>query len=106
MFRWKQSRTLATTISKIVPSLASGQPAAFNNQIGEELPVTRELTLTSKSLTLQRVNEASRFNAESPPLRVCENYRRVHLAFGDGPIPLEEPVFLPVTDYLKAVPFI
>jgi len=41
----KQSRTSAhdPTASKIVSSQASGQPAAFNNQIGEELPVTREL---------------------------------------------------------------
>ena len=37
----------------------------------------------------ERVKEASRFNAELPPLPVCQNYGRLDLAFGNGPIPFE-----------------
>jgi hypothetical protein len=49
--------------------------------------------------------EASRFNGELPPLRVCQNYGRVHLTFGDGPIPFEESVFLLEIDHLKSRAF-
>src|ERR1700730_1195599 len=48
----------------------------------------------------------SRCTAELPPLRICQNYGRLHLAFGNSPIPFEEPVFLLGTDHLKAVPLI
>src|SRR6202011_894324 len=37
---------------------------------------------------------------------VCQNYRRVHLALGNAPIPFEDPVFLLGADHLKAVTFI
>jgi hypothetical protein len=59
-----------------------------------------------KAWPLGRVKEMSRFNPELPPLPVCQNYRRVNLAFRNSPIPFEKPVFLLGTDHLKTVPFI
>src|SRR5216684_1849107 len=53
-----------------------------------------------------KMKEASHFNAQLPPLRVCQNYGRVNLAFGNGPIPFKEPVFFLGANYSKAVPLI